>query len=103
MVVPMLEEHEWESIQELANPIEAIKKYRKKENASLVASKQAVEDIICKRYEEMTGFRETNFLAVMHHRLSDYGPICENCGKPFRTPRAKFCAACGWKPGEEKK
>lgn len=32
-------------------------------------------------YERITGYRETVFNAVMHHRISDYGPPCKNCGK----------------------
>jgi hypothetical protein len=46
-------------------------------------------------YNELTQFDETEPNAIMHHRLSLYGPACENCGKPYRTPIAKFCAACG--------
>src|SRR5438309_9068353 len=47
------------------------------------------------RFEAITGYHETNFNAVWHHRWSIYGPPCPACGKPFRTPKAKFCAACG--------
>ena len=46
-------------------------------------------------YERMTGFEETNHLAILHHRISLYGELCENCGKPLRTLQAAFCAACG--------
>jgi len=50
---------------------------------------------LLKFYEEVTGFEETEPNAIMHHRIAQYGPPCENCGKPYRTPKASFCAACG--------
>lgn len=46
-------------------------------------------------YNGLTGFRETEPNAIMHHRIAQYGPPCEVCGKPYRTPLAKLCAACG--------
>src|ERR1700740_2294715 len=46
-------------------------------------------------YRRITGFEETNPRALFHHILSLYGPACRNCGKPLRTPRASWCAACG--------
>jgi hypothetical protein len=48
-------------------------------------------------YNDLTGFNETEPNAIMHHRIEQYGPPCENCGKPCRTPKASFCAACGHK------
>jgi hypothetical protein len=45
-------------------------------------------------YERMTGFHETNFNAIYHHRLSLYGPPSQNCEKPLRSPKAKLCGAC---------
>jgi len=48
-------------------------------------------------YFEVTGEVETVPNAVMHHRIALYGPPCEQCGKPYRTPLASFCAACGHK------
>lgn len=51
-------------------------------------------------YKEVTGWDETEPNAIMHHCISMYGPPCEKCGKPYRTPKASFCAACGHKrPG----
>jgi len=46
-------------------------------------------------YQGLTGFCESNHNAIMHHRLADLGPPCPTCAKPFRTPRARYCAACG--------
>ena len=46
-------------------------------------------------YNELTGFGETEPNAIMHHRIAQYGIPCEKCGKPYRTPKASFCAACG--------
>lgn len=52
-------------------------------------------------YRTLTGVEETNPSAIMHHRIRQYGPPCENCGKPYRTPKASFCAACGNKRAGE--
>lgn len=46
-------------------------------------------------YNDLTGFGETEPNAIMHHSLGQIGPDCENCGKPYRTDKAKLCAACG--------
>jgi len=49
---------------------------------------------VLREYERITGFHETNFNAVYHHKASQYGPLCWNCGKPLRTPEARICGAC---------
>ena len=46
-------------------------------------------------YNDLTSFGETEPNAIMHQQIAQYGPVCENCGKPYRTPLASFCAACG--------
>ena len=46
-------------------------------------------------YNDLTGFGETEPNAIMHHSLGQIGLDCEKCGKPYRTPKAKLCAACG--------
>ena len=46
-------------------------------------------------YKDVTGFEETNHIAIMHHFIDMYGPDCENCGKPYRTETATFCPKCG--------
>lgn len=57
---------------------------------------QRFKDLLDYHYE-LTGFKETNPNAIMHHFIDMYGPPCENCSKPYRTPKASFCAACGHK------
>ena len=46
-------------------------------------------------YNNLTGFNVTEPNAIMHHRIVQYEPPCENCDKPYRIPLATFCAACG--------
>jgi hypothetical protein len=46
-------------------------------------------------YYKVTGEKATVANAIMHHRIAQYGLPCEKCGKPYRTPQASFCAACG--------
>jgi hypothetical protein len=64
---------------------------------SPVLAKQRWHLRVLERYRSITGFNETNINAVYHHRLSLYGKPCPACGKPFRTPQAKYCASCGFK------
>ena len=97
MEIPMLDEAEWDEVfPRLQNAIAEIEKYRHAHGVALAEAKErgygrgALE-----RYHELTGFRETNVNALWHHRLALFGPICSSCGKPLRTPRAKFCAECG--------
>ena len=55
---------------------------------------------LLKGYAMFTGVAETVPNAVWHHVASLYGPPCEHCGKPLRTPRARWCPACGgWRSG----
>lgn len=51
-------------------------------------------------YALFTGRVETVPNAIWHHIASQYGSPCEHCGKPLRTPRARWCPACGgWRGG----
>src|SRR5262245_9185753 len=47
-------------------------------------------------YTQITGKDEVfEPSSILHHRIAVLGPPCSDCGKPLRTPRAKYCAACG--------
>jgi hypothetical protein len=95
--MPMLDELEYAEIASLfAQGMKFVKEYREQTGSSIKEAVPRSERFgaMLARYEAMTGFKETNPNAVMHHRLSLYGPPCNSCGKPLRTPKAKLCGSC---------
>ena len=94
---PFLEESEWRLFApHLNRTVNAIKEYRKEHGVGLKEAKTAVEDSTVAAFREITGYTLPDWSAAYHHRLADKGPECPNCGQLFRTPRAKFCANCGF-------
>lgn len=87
MEIPMLNEEEFEIADKLYG--EAIR------NAKFGKERELRFKPLLDYFKEITGYAETEPNAIMHHRIEQYGPACENCGKPYRTPAASFCAACG--------
>lgn len=96
--VPMLDEEEWAEMEPLLRKsLRQIQECRAETGASL---RQALENNLdlpaLVLYRELTGYVETNFNAIWHHRRSDFGPKCPTCGNLLRTPRAKLCPECGF-------
>src|SRR5712664_1834760 len=92
--MPMLDEEEWSRIAPLmSRGLSGTKAYRRDNSPQEVI--RAVFEPARAEYHRITGFREENENALWHHRISLYGPPCQNCGKPLRTPEARHCAACG--------
>jgi hypothetical protein len=94
--MPMLDEEEFaEVIALFEEGARSVKEYREKTGAPLqsVPLSKRFEAMLT-RFEAITGFKETNPNAVWHHRLSLYGPPCNHCGRPLRTPNAKLCGSC---------
>ncbi|WP_428229653.1 hypothetical protein [Flavobacterium sp.] len=89
MEVPMLDEEEYKVASQL---------YRDgfEKGKCNMTRKKRFKDLL-DYYKDLTGFETTNPNAIMYHRIALYGPVCENCAKPYRTPKASFCAACGHK------
>lgn len=94
MEVPMLEKEEFKIAHRLYG--EAFE--RRKPGMS----RREIFKPLLDYYNELTGFGETEPNAIMHHQIDLYGPPCEKCGKPYRTPKASFCAACGNKKMKDK-
>ena len=93
----MLDEDEFRLVDALyRGGMRATKEFRLQHNIPLEgASIHARFSPVRKAHEDLTGMAECHENAIMHHRISIYGPPCSRCGKPLRTPRASFCAACG--------
>ncbi len=94
--MPMLDEAEFAEASALyAGGIRGLKEFGQKSGNPLSgATMEERFQPLLDFYEQITGIRETNKNAVMHHRLSMYGPPCNGCGKPLRTPKAKLCGSC---------
>jgi hypothetical protein len=94
--MPMLDEVEYFEVHRLyGEGMSATKEFRQKWGLPLEGMESEIRfKPLLDRYEQMTRMRETNPNAVMHHRLSLYGPPCHACGKPLRTPKARICGSC---------
>jgi hypothetical protein len=86
----MLTDPEW-AIVEPTISLSRIKDVRKKYGVSLSEAGK----YLCAKYNEITGMNETNINVIWHHIASLYGPDCGKCGKPYRTPQARYCVECG--------
>lgn len=92
----MLDVDEWKVVEPtLLEGLRMIQRYRGEHGVGIAAAQEAVGAKACQKYNELTGFHETNPSAIYHHRNDLLGPDCPRCGKPYRTAKARFCAACG--------
>ena len=96
MEVPMLDEDEFDKIARLySEAMNGVKRFRETSGADL--KHPSIDDIyrpVREYCEQLTGMKESNQNAIIHHRLALYGPPCKRCGKPLRTPNARVCGSC---------
>lgn len=98
--VAMLDEVEFATIESLyVQAVTAIKRHCRVHNHSTYEQfMQEQYRPVFEAYQRLTGREHTTDPShLMYHRISKYGPPCIHCGKPLRTPQAKYCAACGRK------
>lgn len=98
-VVPMLTEDEFEKISvHFKSRIDWIKDYMGKHGCTLSEARERCTAWAeaMKMYEALTGHKLDHEEHLIEVRLSQYGRPCPSCSKPFRTPKAKFCAECGF-------
>jgi hypothetical protein len=94
--VPMLDEEEFAEIKALnLDSIKSVKEIRQRTGIPL--NDPSIDELfrpVRDRYEQLTGTKEKNHSAILHHRISLYGPPCKRCQKPLRRPHAKVCGSC---------
>ncbi len=96
-VMPFLEENEWEQVSPLLEGAKkAIQEYREENNCSLQTAREFCKPEAMLKFEELTGKPNVHFEIICHHRLKNWGQECPECGHLLRTPKAKYCAKCGW-------
>ena len=94
--LPLLNESEWDQISPLLeNTIGKIKAYRAEHGCDIPTARAHCGAEAVAKFEQITGYRDINYDAIFYLRRINYGPKCLNCGKLFRTPRARYCASCG--------
>ena len=98
--VPLLSDEEYRQVMtHLSDYTSAIMKYRTEHAVSLEEARinAPVATRALEGYKHLTGVELDHPDQLYAVRLSDYGRPCPVCTKPFRTPRARFCAECGYK------
>jgi hypothetical protein len=91
----MLTEEEFEKLPPQQSTIEEIKAYRDEHDVSLKEAFISMPSDAVDIYQEITGERVKDPNFIYRRRRSLFGPICPNCGKPFRTPKASKCVEKG--------
>lgn len=100
----MLSDEEFAPIgKALENRIERMRAYRRTyPQASLAEAALHCCDDALDQYEQISGVRLAHPDELAWVRLARYGRPCPDCGKLFRTPRAKLCVECGFELPEGK-
>ncbi|WP_417470821.1 hypothetical protein [Maricaulis sp.] len=91
----MLEPEEFQQIRPiLIEEIREIKEFRRSTGSGLHSQVFPTRGL--KMYQCLTGTTLESSGQIWEAQLSLYGALCPACSKPFRTPRAHFCAECGY-------
>ena len=100
--VPVMNEQESAQLEEAhRTAITGIMDYRARRNVPL--AEVPLEEfhrpvqLTYQRLSRAAGFDApiVPFEHLLDHSATRFGPPCEKCGKPLRTPKAKLCAECG--------
>jgi hypothetical protein len=91
----MLEDHDYEEIQKIENDFVIWLQERKSHalDDEYIKRKELCSRKVYEKYYELSGKQKCS---IQHHIVSRLGPTCKKCGKPYRTPEARYCAECGY-------
>lgn len=95
--VALLSRDEYAPIAEaLRSRVQQIMAYRKEHGVGLDEARRCTSSNALALYESLTGIKlgHPEELYVVQQHI--YGKLCPECQRPFRTPRAKMCAECGY-------
>ena len=94
--MPFLNEEEWALIKPtMKHGKRPIVEYREAHNCDLKTAREMVRTKPMDIFYSITGIDRLHWDVISHHRLSDWGDECTNCGYLLRTRTAKMCANCG--------
>ncbi len=94
--MPFLEEHVWKIIGPLLDAgKKEIQAYRLRTGFDLKTARENIKPEVTQEFHRLTNIPGIHFDIISHHRLSNWGPECKNCGHLLRTAKAKYCAHCG--------
>ena len=105
-VVAMLDDDEWELVQEVGaageSGLEVLERERVRRGLPPISGSPEELPFPHRKswpylaaYRLITGVADASLFVVRHHVASKYGAPCTGCGRPLRTPVARFCVACG--------
>lgn len=94
--MPFLEEKEWVQVAPLLGAaLQEIKDYREQHDCDLHTARLNVKPAAMAVFELLTGMGGVHYEIIHHHRLSDWGSECGDCGYLLRSPKANSCVNCG--------
>ena len=96
----MLDETEFLELENLfAECVSSLKEMRSSLGVALNAGQyRKGMDPVLRWYFERTGVNGIDANEIRNHRISLYGAPCQHCIREMRTPIARTCLECGFRP-----
>lgn len=93
--VQALDESEYRPIDELFRKNTEAAKDARSRGQTIEEARRHYSPVIA-AYEKLSGQAGVEPEEILKHRVGNFGPPCQACGKNLRTSRARKCFECGW-------